>query len=336
MDVKEQPTQLRVLDLFSGIGGLSLGLEAAGMKTVLFCERDSFCRAVLKKHWPEVPCHDDVTTFDGAKYEGSVDLVCGGYPCQPFSVAGKQLGHEDERHLWPEMLRIIQGCRPRWVVAENVAGHISLGFDEVATSLEAEGFTVWPFVIPACAVDAWHRRDRLWIIANANNAGNPAPRNNNYGNGATIEQRRKVESFGQSGGYGAAVANTEGISKRYVGQNKWKGSTKVDPLSNSGGVSGRDDKPKNWQPLADSASTRQQRSRKSFKPLRSTSGEQGKAVDAFSGCFGDKWAAEPDVGRVAHGIPNRVDRLKALGNAVVPQIPFLIGKAIIEYEKEKT
>ena len=126
---------MRVLDLFSGIGGFSLGLEAAGMETVAFCEREPFCQAVLKKHWPDIPCHDDVKTLDGSQYAGRVDVVCGGYPCQPFSIAGKQQGHKDERHLWPEMLRIIQGCKPRWVVAENVAGHIELGFDEVAASL---------------------------------------------------------------------------------------------------------------------------------------------------------------------------------------------------------
>jgi len=158
---------MKVLDLFSGIGGFSLGLEAAGMQTVSFCEIDPFCQAVLKKHWPNVPCHDDVTKLDGRDYNG-VDVICGGYPCQPFSVAGKQRGHEDERHLWPEMLRVIQDAKPRWVVAENVGGHIKLGFDEVASSLENEGFTVWSFIIPACAVGAPHKRDRVWIVAHSN------------------------------------------------------------------------------------------------------------------------------------------------------------------------
>jgi site-specific DNA-cytosine methylase len=157
---------MNVLDLFSGIGGFSLGLEAAGMHTAAFCECDS-SQAVLRKHWPDTPIHPDIRTIDASSYAGTVELVCGGYPCQPFSVAGKRQAQADERHLWPEMLRVIRSVRPRWVVAENVAGHIELGFDEVAASLEAEGFTVWPFVIPACAVDAHHRRDRVWIIAYA-------------------------------------------------------------------------------------------------------------------------------------------------------------------------
>lgn len=157
---------MNVLDLFSGIGGFSLGLERAGFKTIGFCEIEPYARAVLAKHWPTVPCHGDITQLDGSQYAGTIDVVCGGYPCQPFSVAGKQKGANDPRHLWPEMLRVIQSVRPRWVIAENVAGHIRLGFDEVAASLEAENFTVWPFLVPACAVDAPHRRERLWIVAN--------------------------------------------------------------------------------------------------------------------------------------------------------------------------
>lgn len=177
---------MRVLDLFSGIGGFSLGLEAAGMKTIAFCEKEPFCRKVLKKHWPEIPCYEDIKTLDGSQFHGTADIVCGGYPCQPFSVAGKRQAEEDERHLWPEMLRIIQGVRPRWVIAENVAGHIELGFDEVAASLESEGFTVWPFVIPACAVDAPHRRDRIWIVAHAKQSGR--------GNGAECDERGQWQS----------------------------------------------------------------------------------------------------------------------------------------------
>lgn len=158
---------MNVLDLFSGIGGFTLGFGQAGMRTVAFCEIEPWCRAILRQHWPHIPIHDDIRKLDGRQYAGVVDLVCGGYPCQPFSVAGLRRGASDERHLWPEMHRLVREIRPRWVVAENVAGHIQLGFDEVAASLESDGFTVWPFVIPACAVGAWHRRDRLWIIAHA-------------------------------------------------------------------------------------------------------------------------------------------------------------------------
>jgi site-specific DNA-cytosine methylase len=160
-----------VLDLFSGIGGFSLGLERAGMRTTAFCEIEPFCRKVLARHWPGVPIHDDIRTLDATQYVGSVDVVCGGYPCQPFSAAGKQQGEEDPRHLWPEMHRIIRQARPRWVIAENVRGHVSLGFDAVATQLEDDGFTVWPFIVPASAVGAPHRRDRLWILAHNQSIG---------------------------------------------------------------------------------------------------------------------------------------------------------------------
>ena len=162
---------MRVLDLFSGIGGVSLGLESAGMETVAFCEQDKFCQKVLAHHWPTLPIHSDITELNGYEYRGSVELVCGGFPCQPFSVAGKQLGKEDDRALWPEMLRVIREVAPRWVIGENVSGIIPMELDQVLSDLEGERYTCRTFVIPACAVDAQHRRDRVWIMAHANGAG---------------------------------------------------------------------------------------------------------------------------------------------------------------------
>src|SRR3990167_9543374 len=185
---------MRVLDLFSGIGGFSLGLERAGMRTVAFCETDPYCRAVLAKHWPDVPVHGDIRTLDaaavaayGARTESpnwngeqirqgtteinaercscNIDLICGGFPCQPFSHAGKRRGAADDRHLWPEMARVIAEVRPAWVLGENVAGLVRLGLDGVLSDLEDMGYAVWPVVIPACAVGAPHRRDRVWIVA---------------------------------------------------------------------------------------------------------------------------------------------------------------------------
>ena len=154
---------LRALDLFSGIGGFSLGLErTGGFETVGFCEIEDFPRRVLSKHWPNVPIYGDVRTLDHA---GPVDVICGGYPCQPFSVAGERKGGEDYRHLWPSMLNLIQKHRPAWVIGENVAGHVSLGLDQVLSDLESAGYAARAFVIPACSVDAPHRRDRVWIIA---------------------------------------------------------------------------------------------------------------------------------------------------------------------------
>lgn len=155
---------VRHLDLFSGIGGFALAARmVGGIETVGFCEIDPWAQKVLAKNFPGVPIHDDVKTLEGNEY-GRIDLISGGYPCQPFSHAGYRKGSKDDRHLWPEMRRIIESARPRWVVAENVDGHVSLGLDQVLSELEAIGYTSTATVIPACAVDAQHRRDRVWVM----------------------------------------------------------------------------------------------------------------------------------------------------------------------------
>lgn len=155
---------MKHLDLFSGIGGFALAAKWNGIETVAFCEIDEFCRRVLRKNWPEIPIHNDVRELDGAKYRG-VDIITGGYPCQPFSTIGKRRGAKDHRHLWPEMRRIVEQARPYVVIAENVAGHITMGLDEVIHDLEGIGYAARAIVIPACAVGASHRRDRVWILA---------------------------------------------------------------------------------------------------------------------------------------------------------------------------
>ena len=156
------------VDLCSGIGGFALGFQWAGLsRPVLFCDIEEWSRKVLAKHWPDVPISDDVKELanDPRRLVPDCDILSCGYPCQPFSQAGVRRGEEDDRHIWPEILTIVQAKLPRWVVCENVAGHISLGLDQVLSDLESEGYTVQPFVVPACAVDAPHRRDRVWIIA---------------------------------------------------------------------------------------------------------------------------------------------------------------------------
>lgn len=156
---------VRHLDLFSGIGGFALACQmVGGIETVAFCERDKFAQTILKKHWPNVPICNDIHELKGDEY-GTIELITGGYPCQPFSSAGKRRGTEDDRHLWPEMRRIIETARPRWVLSENVVGHITLGLDEVLSELESIGYSAKATVIPACALDARHRRDRVWILA---------------------------------------------------------------------------------------------------------------------------------------------------------------------------
>lgn len=158
--------KLTHLSLFSGIGGIDLAAERAGFETIAFCERDKFCQKVLKKHWPNVPIYDDIKTFNGEKFKGTT-LLSGGFPCQPFSEAGKQKRKEDDRYLWPEMLRVIEESRPAWIIGENVFGilrHESV--EEILTSLESL-YEVQPIVLPATAFGYRHRRYRVFILAHA-------------------------------------------------------------------------------------------------------------------------------------------------------------------------
>lgn len=290
---------MRVLDLFSGIGGFSLGLEGAGMETVAFCEIEEYPRKVLAKHWPDVPCYADVRelTAEKLKEDGidDIGLICGGYPCQPFSLAGKRAGEEDDRHLWPEMYRLIKTIRPRWVIAENVAGHISMGLDTVLSDLEAENYTCWPFVIPACAVDARHRRDRIWIIANSSSIrGWPD---------AGAQSRAKEESAE------LLQKDREPLPSDFA-----EICRNVADTSGAGLQGGERIR----------ANTRETSGRWEGAPLPTSE------CSATGGRHSDLWPTEPRVGRVANGIPSRVDRLKGLGNAVVPQIPEIIGRAIMQ------
>ncbi|USK54387.1 DNA cytosine methyltransferase [Cytobacillus solani] len=162
---------MKSIELFAGIGGIALAAEWAGIETVALCERDPFCQQVLNKHWPSVPIFDDICTLNKQALEergvdvGTIELISGGYPCQPFSVAGERKGEDDDRHLWPEVKRLLQEIQPTWFVGENVAGHITLGLDTVLFDLESIGYTWQPFIIPACAVNAPHRRDRVFIVA---------------------------------------------------------------------------------------------------------------------------------------------------------------------------
>ena len=165
---------LKLLDLFSGIGGFSLGLESTGgFETIAFVEKDEFCQKVLKKHWPNITIEGDIRNVKGEKYEA--DIITGGFPCQPFSVAGKRKGTNDDRYLWDETIRVVRECKPRWFIGENVEGLININnglvLRQVQTDLEKEGFEVQCLVIPASGVGAWHQRKRIWIMGYAKHNG---------------------------------------------------------------------------------------------------------------------------------------------------------------------
>ena len=185
---------IRILDICSGIGGFSLGLESTGgFDTVAFCEFDDFCRKVLNKHWPDVPIYKDLKEIgnEPERIIQDFDLICGGIPCQPFSVAGKKKGKEDDRHLWPYMYEIIKHKKPSWVIVENVGGFVNVALDDVCLDLEAQGYATQSFIIPACSVEAPHRRDRIWILGK--NLENPRRALRQGG----IEQGENADEVGQ-------------------------------------------------------------------------------------------------------------------------------------------
>ncbi|BAQ93900.1 DNA methylase [uncultured Mediterranean phage uvMED] len=275
---------------------MSLGLEmTGGFQTVAFCERDAYCKSILRQHWPTTPIYGDVKELH---FDQPVDVVVGGYPCQPFSQAGQRSGDQDDRHLWPEMARIIDETRPTWVLGENVAGHISLGLDEVLSDLEAIGYASRAFVIPAVAVDAQHRRDRVWVIAHADCGGKP--------DGAVNETARSRQ---------LDVANTDNGTGRWREERRPQGDRQL-------GVRGED--------VADANGVRSQRIGPKSNNVESLGLRHRKTQ--WAAPF---WPIEPVVGRVAHGIPARVDRIKALGNAVVPRVVAQIGRAILSAEAQK-
>lgn len=305
--------------LFSGIGGLDLAAEMAGMVTVGQCEWADYPTRVLERHWPDVPRWRDIKTLTGESfYEKTglrtVDVISGGFPCQPFSVAGKRRGAEDDRYLWPEMLRVIRELQPAWVVGENVAGIITLALDQVLADLENEGYSVQAFIIPACAVDAPHRRDRCAIVAHSNNRQRDTE-------DETVQAGRTAVDYG-----GETLADTESI--RLQGNR-----TKREQVSGT--------RPKKAQPerRCDVLSDTDNRGRSLWRDgelpaveetATSWAEHRGRAPEYVTG---EWWPAEPNVGRVANGVPSRVDRLKCLGNAVVPQQFYPIFQAIADIEK---
>ncbi|MGO4540356.1 DNA cytosine methyltransferase [Paenibacillus sp. 2TAB19] len=219
---------MRALSLFSGIGGIDLACEWAGIETVAFCEREPFPQKVLRKHWPDVPIYDDVCTLTKERLEadgiGTIELIHGGYPCQPFSNAGQRKGKRDDRHLWPEVKRLLQEIRPRWFIGENVAGHITLGLDEVLDDLDSIGYSTQTFNIPALAVNADHERERIFIVAHTKCKGwkrflhaelNASEESYAHWASTTLDARRNpIERIEQSIGQPALFGGDDGLSTR--------------------------------------------------------------------------------------------------------------------------
>ncbi len=267
------------IDLFSGIGGFTLAGEWAGFRTVVFCEKERFCQKILKKHWPEVPIIEEIRNFDGTKWRGAT-LLTGGFPCQPFSVAGQRRGKKDDRYLWPEMLKVIDEAKPHWILAENVPGIFRMALDTVLADLESKGYATGTFIIPACGLNAPHRRNRIWIVAHSQNSNWRAVLSSENEGRRPMEIRRSIIHASDS-------SNFKGRTKQKIEPG---GKARIE-VGEHRRVSEREWN-KNWLEVA----TR--------------------------------------FCRMDDGVPDRVHRLKALGNTIVPQVAYEILKNIAWIEKE--
>lgn len=314
--------------LFSGIGGFDLAAEWMGWQNAFNCEIDPFCRKVLAYHFPEAKQYEDVKTTDFTIYRGHIDVLTGGFPCQPFSLAGKRKGADDNRYLWPEMLRAIREIKPRWVVGENVFGIVNwsdgMVFEQVQSDLENEGYEVQPYIIPACAVDAPHRRDRVWFVAHRSHAG------------SEILQRERAIGICESAistntpcdGRGGERSKPRRTEQRNILLPHQPQGCEVRSES-IGCVSER--------ATADSQSPRlsPRYTRQSQEQFR-----RGDSRDVWRWDF-SKFPTQSPVCGGDDGLSDRLDAItfpawrresiKAYGNAVVPQIPYLIFQTIDQY-----
>ena len=289
-------TKIRHFDVCSGIGGFALGFRWAALsEPVAFCEIDPYCQKVLAKNFPNIPIFNDVKELVNDRPESTRtipdhDILTSGYPCQPFSVAGQRRGEEDERNIWRFVFEIVKRKHPTWCVFENVYGHIAMGLDQVLHDMESEGYTTQTFVVPACSLNAPHKRDRLWIVCNLADTESEGLQGFNKRSPTISTERDEITDIGTKGSGDKDVANSKCM--------------------------GRESRTSIREELA------REKSHGKFNN-RSTDGSAQERARSW-------WDVEPNVGRVAYGIPSRVDRLRGLGNAIIPAIAMQIGLSIKE------
>ena len=287
---------LRHFEVCSGSGGFSLGFRWAALsEPVAFCEIDPYCQKVLAKNFPNIPIFNDVKELVNDRPESTRtipdhDILTSGYPCQPFSVAGQRRGEEDERNIWRFVFEIVKRKHPTWCVFENVYGHIAMGLDQVLHDMESEGYTTQTFVVPACGLNAPHKRDRLWIVCNLADTESEGLQGLDKRSPTISAERDEITDIRTKGSRDKNVANSKCM--------------------------GRESRTSVREELA------RKESHGKFNN-RSTDGSAQERARSW-------WDVEPNVGRVAYGIPSRVDRLRGLGNAIVPQIAMQIGLSIKE------
>lgn len=292
--------------LFSGIGGFDLAAQRVGWKNIFQVEIEEKACKILQKHFPDTQRYADIKDFDGIQYAGHIDIISGGFPCQPFSAAGKRKGSADDRAIWFEMFRVVSEIRPRWVVAENVSGLLTIeqgmAFERVCTDLESEGYTVQSFIIPACAVGAPHRRNRVWIVAH---------QNTNSGADGRIATERRQEQHRHTGATDEIRTSPNTNNRRQTEQEQQTARCEQYNCTSPNTVGGR-----------------LQESRR--RQLLNTKHNIQHNMQPFWRRIWFEVATE--LCRVDDGLPGRLDRLKHLGNAIVPQVAEVIFSAINEYE----
>lgn len=292
--------------LFSGIGGFELAAQSVGIDVRWICEIDKFCQGILRKTFKGVTLYDDVRELQAIDDLERVDIITGGFPCQPFSVAGQRRGKEDDRDLWPAMFAVIKAVRPTWVVGENVAGFVRMELDRTISDLEGAGYACRAFIIPACAVGAPHRRDRVWIVAHSSSSQDEQRERRSVAEAAGAGRREHTAA-------GAGRADVANAHSERQQQPRWPEREEWRRAGNSGAA----------VPNAIGSGRQKQRG-----------AEQSKKEQPWAErrCW---WPPEPGVGRVVNGLPHRVDRLRALGNAIVPQVAERIFTALLQPQAEE-
>jgi DNA (cytosine-5)-methyltransferase 1 len=328
---------MRVLDLFAGIGGFTVGLEKAGFETAAFCEIDPYAQKVLKKNWPEVPIYDDVRTITADRLAADgirVDVITGGFPCQDISVAGAGVGLDGERSgLWSECARLLGDIQPRYAIFENVPnllnGERGDWFRRVLWDISSVGYDAEWHCIPASAVGAHHRRDRIWIVAYPSRTGVQTR--------STYAMGDENRSQGDEGQFAGASQQTPVVAYPN-GDDGRRGSGSQPPRRDarleSRGCNSRQSVSESNSILADTSCQRIQGSWSSEQQEPPAHVREAILVRGCTRQRAENWEAEPAVGRVVDGFPGRSHRLKCLGNAVVPKIPEIIGRAILEAEND--